>query len=328
MDDAAHRTLVTGANGFIGRRLVRRLLAACEPVTALVLPGEEVPSSWGSTVRVVRGSIEREDDVRSACEGATRIHHLAAVVGDHGSWPTHERITVGGTRNVIESASQTGARLVLASSICVYGNAIARGECSEDTPWGAPQSHYERAKQEQERLAWAAHREGRLRLSVVRPANVFGAGSGPWHIKLIEVLRNGQPSLIGGGLGNAGLVYVENLVDILLLAGNEPAAEGLAFNACDGADVTWKQYLTDLGQRAGASKPPKPLNRTLAFALAYFFEAAWIVLGREDRPPITRGAINLVGSDCRFNTDRLASILGYHPRISYDQAMREIAQSL
>jgi nucleoside-diphosphate-sugar epimerase len=317
----AQPVLVTGATGFIGKRVVEKLLAENIAVKAFVLPGESLPSSWGDRVSVIRGSISDPAAVGKSMEGSATVIHLAAVVSDWGDEKLYWEFTVEGSRHVFDKAVETGARVVLVSSIVVYGDKIRTQSCPEDAGYGKTFGPYSRTKQAQEKLAWEYHAQKGMKLSVVRPANVYGPGSGPWLHDVVSVLKSGSPGLISGGGMNAGLAYVDNVADIIILAASKNEALGRAYNACDGYPVTWKQYFSDLATMINA-KTPKSIPRPAAAAAASACETLWGRLGIKKRPPITREALNLVGSDNRIPVTRVKSELGYEPQVSYEQGMK------
>jgi nucleoside-diphosphate-sugar epimerase len=316
--------LVTGATGFIGRHLVHRLLHNGASVRAFVLPGEVVTAPWRDDVAVVRGDVADRDAVAAAVEDAETVFHLAAVVGDWAPKAQFQRITVDGTRHVLAAAADAGARVVLVSSIAVYGDQLGQAVCHEALPHGTPQGHYGWAKQQQEHLARGFLERRDLDVRIVRPANVYGPGSQPWVHGVIDHLRRGRPALLGRTPKNAGLTFVGNVVDVLLRAARHPEARGRTYNAADALDVTWSQYIHDLARLAGTPAPrrlPLPLARTLT-ALA---EPAWRLLQLSGRPPSTRESLNLVGSDLRIPIDRARTELGYAPDVTYDEGLRRVA---
>lgn len=319
-------TLVTGASGFVGRWLMKRLLADGERVRALVLPNEDVRGWWPETVEVLRGSITEQAAVVQAVQGVDTVYHLAAMVGDWGDEIEYQRVTVGGTRTVLQAVAPN-ARVVLASSIVVYGHLIGQAVCDEDRSFGRPQGMYSRAKQAQEKLAWQMAAERNLQLSVVRPANVFGVGSRPWVEALLKQMRQGLPALIGDGELDAGLCYVKNLVDLLKLAATHPTAVGRVYNGCDNFGVTWKQYVSDLARLAGLPKP-RSLPAGLARAAATVCEAAWRILRLPDRPPVTYEAVNLTSAHHRIPNARAREELGYAPRVNYVTALQTLARAI
>ena len=313
--------LVTGATGFIGRRVVHKLLEAGIAVRALVLPQETIPEAWQQQVDIVRGDISDPEGVRQAVAGAGTVIHLAAVVSDWGDERLYWKYTVDGSRLVFEQAVKNRARVVLTASVIIYGDNIAKGPCPEETGYGKTFGPYSRTKQAQEKLAWEYHRDRGLRLTVVRPANVYGPGSGPWLHDIVDVLKTGAPGLIAGGRGNAGLAFVDNVADVLILAGRDDTTIGRVYNACDGLDVTWNQYFTDLSAMLGGGKPAS-VPRALAAGGAVAFEFLWKVFRIKKRPPLTREAFNLVGSDNRFPNDRMTRELAYQPQVDYAEGLK------
>lgn len=323
----AEPVVVTGATGFIGRWLVRRLTAAEYYVRALVLPDEPVAGLWDGPVQVVRGDITDSAVVAQAMRHAGTVFHLAAAVSDWGEASWFQRVTVGGTENVLSAAGVASARIVVVSSYVVYGDQIPRAVCHEDLPFGRPLGPYSRAKQAQETVTWRLAAERDLQVTVVRPANVFGGGCRPWVRDAVAELRRGVPALVDGGDRDAGLCYVENLVDLLLLAAAHPAAVRRVYNACDESGVTWRQYFTDLARLAGARRP-RSIPGGLAWAAAGAAEALWRWRRWPGRPPLTREAVNLVGADNQVPIARARAELGFVARVDYPQAMTALGAYL
>ena len=318
--------LVTGATGFIGRRLVARLLEGDVEVAALALPDEPIRADWGGRVRIVRGDVRERGDVEAAVRGVGTVFHLAALVGDTGDYEAHWKITALGSGKLYEAAAVAGARVVVTTSICAYGDAIAKGLCREDTVRGRHQGPYGRAKQAQEDLAFRAAEEHGLAVTIVRPSNVYGIGSRPWVEGLAAGLRAGVVPVVGEGSGNAGLVHVENVVDALLRIGEREDTVGRVYNVCDGLDTSWRRYMDDIADCAGASAP-------VAVPREELYEAA---VGNEDPETLTPPknpailpleVLNLIGSDNRFDTAALRA-LGWSPRIGYTEAIEEIRRHL
>ena len=320
IENIAQPVLVTGATGFIGRRVVAKLLGAGVKARALVLPNENLPEEWEQNVEIARGDISDPKAVAKAVSGAGTIIHLAAVVSDWGDETLYWKYTVEGSRLVFEEAVKNNSRVVLTASVIVYGDNISKGPCPEETGYGKAFGPYSRTKQAQEKLAWEYYRNKELRLTVVRPGNVYGPGSGPWLHDIIDVLKTGAPGLVSGGRGNAGLAFVDNVADVLILAGLDEKTVGRVYNAGDGLGVTWHQYFTDLAQMIGAKKPGS-VPRFAATIGAYVFEGLWKALRMRKRPPLTREALNLIGSDNRFPNRKLVEELGYTPRVSYAEGM-------
>ena len=327
MNLAQKSVLVTGATGFIGRRVVARLLAEGCAVRALVLPGETIAGLPEESIEIVRGSVADRAAVDHAVAGVAAVFHLAAVVGDWGEEELFRTVTVGGTHNVLAAAAAQGARAVLASSIVVYGVAIGRGECREDQPFGRAPGLYSRSKQEQERIALRLADSSGLRITALRLANTYGPGSRPWVEMIIDQMKNRAPALIDGGRVNAGLCHVDNAAAAFLLAARTDAAAGRAYNIADGSDITWRRYFEDLA-RIARCRPPRSLPAPAAKIAAYACEFVWSRLRLAGRPPVTHEALNLVSSHHRIPIERARTELGFDPVVRYDEAIAQIAESL
>lgn len=329
--DHPKKILVTGANGFIGRRVVQQLqnFSAASEIRALVLPDEKLPDGWqklGSgdrSIGVMRGDIRDEAFVEECMAGCDGLIHLAAVVGDWAPKADFQSITVDATKSILQLAAKQGTRTTVVSSIVVYGENIAHQVCHESVEHGVACGPYSRAKQMQEVIARELQDSAGLRVAIVRPANVYGPGPSPWTLGAIEELRRGSPSIIGSGEGCAGMVYVDHVADIIARSLLVPAAEGKVFNAADGNTVTWAGYLIALAKAADCEAPGH-LPKWLASSAAVIMENLWRAMRVKNRPPLTREALNLVGNDNRFPHQAAMEILGFRPWVEFDQAMSNI----
>jgi 2-alkyl-3-oxoalkanoate reductase len=316
--------LVTGANGFIGRRLVEQLLDEGRDTHAFLLKGTALPPEWAGRATVHWGDITAADSLHAAAKSARTIFHLAAVVGDWGAEQLFQSITVTGTRNVLDAARHKQAKVILASSIAVYGHQLGNLPCSESLAHGRPQGPYGRSKQAQEVLAQQYAAAHQLPIVIIRPANVYGPACRPWLHDLIDALHQG-PAIIGHGNLNAGLVYVDNLVGLMIRAAEAPHAVGHTYNAAEDCPITWRQYVTDIARLAKAP-PPRSIPLWAARPAAHLMEAAGKLLRRRQRPQLTREALQLVGSHLDIPIHKARAELNYQPRVSYEQGLAQVAE--
>jgi len=319
--------LVTGATGFIGRRLVHRLLQEGYRPHLFVRPRSPLEEAWEG-LPIERGDVTELDTVHRAMRGVGTVFHLAAKVGDWGTEAEHQGATVRGTEHVLGEAARAEARVLLASSLVVYGEQLGRTVCDEHLPLGRKAfGPYGRAKQAQERAARDLEAKRGLRVTIIRPANVFGPGSVTWVDAPVEVFRQGLPGLIGDGNRDAGLTYVDNVVDVFVRAAERPDASGRIYNANDENGVTWRRYFSELADLVGA-KRPKSLPAPVARIFAKGAKTAWDVLGREGRAPLTPEALQILSAHHRVPIARARRELGYRPAVSYEQAMDDVAKYL
>ncbi|HYM23133.1 MAG TPA: NAD-dependent epimerase/dehydratase family protein, partial [Vicinamibacterales bacterium] len=226
-----NRVFVTGGTGFIGSRLVARLVGAGVSVRVLT----RNPSARIGDVDVVHGDICDFDTVARACEGTDTVFHLAGTAHDRaarGDWTRHRVVAVDGARTVIEAAHRAGAsRFVFASSLAVFGP-VEGGPHDEETP-ARPASPYGRAKLEAEDvLRTAAARMG-MHVAVLRPAMVYGPhcrGNLPRLIRLVD--RRFCPQVPDYGTRRS-VVHVDHVVEALMLAACRTQAAGQTYIVAD-----------------------------------------------------------------------------------------------
>jgi len=176
-------------------------------------------------------------------------------------------------------------------------------------------------------MANAAVAAGRCDVRVVRPANVYGPGSKPWVEEVARLLTAGRPALVDGGGQNAGLVFVDNVVDVMVRAAGGAASAGDVFNACDELPVTWARYFGDLARIVHAN-PPRSVPGWVARPMASIMEASGRVLGLKSRPPLTREALHLVSAHHEVPASRARDRLGHRTLVNYDAGMAEVAEWL
>lgn len=314
--------VVTGAGGFIGSHLIRRLLdAGCEVIAADLTPPAVLPRG-ASYVRV---DLRDRATVRRALAGLRPNYaiHLAAKVGDWGPRDDFEAINVLGARALLEAVCDAGVtRALHVSSIAAMG--FDAGAHADETaePVGARDA-YSDTKAAGERAARALIAQG-APITVVRPGDVYGVGCVPWVRRPIELLRTGRMVLVEGGRGHFAHVHVENLLDGMLLALGAERARGEVFIVTDDAECTVGEYFTRLADVCDLPRPRWSLPRRAAEALAAGFELTARATGTA--PPFSRAAIGYVLRRGGFSIAKARAVLGYAPRVTLDEGLREIGQ--
>lgn len=316
------KALVTGAAGFIGSFLCPELQKRGLEITAAALPGEDVDRLKRQDMEVVFGDLSRREQVRGIAGGVDIVFHLAGRVIDWGPRKAYYSAIFETTRNLLEECAGKVPRFVYVSSVCALGMGIHLKGWREDyatTRTGIP---YGDAKLDAERLLWQYQGRGEMEGTVIRPANVIGPGS-VWVREIVEKMRTAPLNLIGGSDFSASLISVENLVEGMALAGTLPSGGGKTFHFRDDWDVTWKEYLTDVGAMVG-KKPSFSVPFALAWHSGHFFEKVLTPLGA--RPPHTRHTVGIMGRNLDIDCTRAKEELGWSTRVSYPEAMERIRE--
>jgi nucleoside-diphosphate-sugar epimerase len=317
------KAVVTGATGCIGTILCRELKARGWEVRALVRPGREHGHIGDCVSEIHTGDILAPLSLEGLADGADAVFHLAAHVSDHGSKRQFYESILGGTRNMLAAGTGKAGRFVQVSSTtaCGVGRHL-RGQ-KEDDPCFQSGVPYSDAKLAAEALVSTFSDRFPGGCVIVRPSNVLGPRS-PYIDEVCRRLSSplGVP-LIDHGRHSASLVYVDNLVDGIILAGTRKEAAGQTYHFCDDWQVNWKHYLNDLSAIIG-KQPKGNLPFPLAWALGQFLETLCMPLGL--RPPVTRLAVAIMGRDNHVDTSKARRELGWRTRLSYADAMRQIAR--
>ena len=318
--------LVTGANGFVGAVLCRKLIERGDEVTGLVRKMSDLSSLKDVSIRQVVGSLEDPASLDEAVRSAGIVYHAAAAVSDWGMLKQFRRINVEGTRNLIEASVKAGVqRFVYVSSVAVHSfvGASDLDESALQLPTSFP---YAQSKREAEALVMDYFRRGLIQTVIVRPGDIYGPGDRVTLLKMAPLLEKGRMGTIDGGRALGAFTYVENLADGLILAGVKPEAAGQTYLITDGIKLTWKEYLEKLTGVLGVRRPWYSINGRLAYGIAIVLESIYRLFRIQSRPLLTRYVVSHMTGDFHFRIDKAIKELGYQPRVNIDELIRETAE--
>lgn len=313
--------LVTGAGGFLGRRLVARLRKRGQCVRVLVRrPVADYANDPG--VQMVVGDLGDPRIVAHAVAGVRVVYHVGAAM--RGSARDFEAGTVWGTRNVIQAcAEHPPQRLVYVSSMSVFDHA---GRDPQDTmveaspfePHPEWRGAYTQTKLSAEREVQAAIRERGLPAVILRPGQIFGPGAE-------RVTPNGVIALagrwvaIGSGAMTLPLIYIEDVVDALIQAADAPDAVGRVFNVVDPHPVTQQAYLARCRRKLGDELKIVRTPTWMFMALGFGVELLGKLLRRE--VPLTRYRVRSLRPLANFDVSAARDGLGWTPRIGVEKGL-------
>ncbi|MEX2535970.1 MAG: NAD-dependent epimerase/dehydratase family protein [Trueperaceae bacterium] len=254
------KVLVTGATGFIGGRLVERLnMAEGAAVRVLVSGYSRCARVARFPVELARADLLDRNAVTEAAKGCSVIFHCA--YGSRGGAKERRLVNIEGTENVLAAAAVTGARVVHLSSQMVYG-LPEQGDIDERAPRRRTGSTYGDSKLEAEERVLRAAAEG-LPVTVLQPTAVYGPLAPVWTVGVLERMRVGKVPLIDSGAGACNAVYIDDVVEAMLLAATSDDSLGECFLISAAEPVTWREFYGQYEEMLGV---PATVPVTLAQA--------------------------------------------------------------
>ena len=303
----ASRVLVTGANGFVGRALVRRLTGAGHLVT-------QVPRSTGQAAPPGLYSAGNYDDMAPLMSGHASLVHLAArvhVMNDaaHDPLAAFRAANVILAENLARQAAASGVkRFVFISSIKVNGEATLPGRPFTEQDAAAPQDAYSISKMEAEQgLRQIAAQTG-MELVIVRPPLVYGPGVRANFAALMRAVERGVPLPLGSIDNRRSLVALDNLIDFIVTCIHHPAAAHQNFLVSDGEDLSTPELIRRMARAVG--RPARLLPVPL-----WVLRAGALVLGKQDKLQRLCGNLQLDISKAR-------GLLGWQPPVTVEEGLR------
>ena len=285
------RTLVTGAAGFIGCHLAKVLAANGHFVRGLIMPHEDAGELEALGIEIFRGDLTDPASLAGIAKGIDAVFHLAARTADWGSFRQFEMVMVDGTRNLLEASAEGVSRFVYCSSMAALGPDRHLVGLDEEAPRHTTGIPYCDTKIVAEDLVADFCTENRMAHTIVRPANVIGPGS-VWVRDILDAFIRGPFPLMNKGRAPGAFVYIDNLVEGILLAGLSPKAVGRVYHFRDNYSLTWGEYLTTLGEWVGRA-PFGNLPFRAAWGGGKLCETLFTPLGI--RPPMSRLAAGVMG---------------------------------
>jgi nucleoside-diphosphate-sugar epimerase len=313
------KAFVTGASGFIGGALTKRLVAEGWTVNALARSEKSAKVVRGLGATAVKGDLDDVGAMTAGAKGADVGFHCAAHLGEWGNASDFERVNVTGTANAVQAAREAGVRRFVhvgTEAALMHGQPLVN---VDETAPLQPDSKalYSRTKARAEQVARAG---GAV---VIRPRLVWGPGDTTILPVLAHAVRKGRFAWVDGGNHRTSTTHVDNVVEGLLL-GAQKGEPGEAYFVTDGEPQVFRDFITSLLATQGVEIPDRSLPRSVAGAVAAAGEAAWRVLPLPGQPPLTSFGFWFLSQECTIDISRARRDLGYSPVTSVPQGMQEL----
>jgi nucleoside-diphosphate-sugar epimerase len=304
------KIFLTGGSGFVGQRLIPRLVADGHEVVALARSEETAQRVQRAGARAWRGDMTAPETLRAGLEGADAVINLAAHLHMWGDYDAFRAVNVDGVRNLIAAmrASDVYRLIHVSAAAVVMDKPKAMTGVDESAPLRFPRfAPYIRSKAEAE-VAIREHAEG-LSVTVLRPPFIWGPGS-PVARQIAGQIRTGQFAWIGGGRYPYSTCHVDNLTSAI--AASLSGGEGVFF-VDDGAPVEFRAFIFDLVRPFGVEAKAPSVSLPFGWFGATAVEVAWRLFGLRGQPPISRPVLRLIGLPFTLSIARARAELGYKP---------------
>ncbi|MBI4404170.1 MAG: NAD-dependent epimerase/dehydratase family protein [Deltaproteobacteria bacterium] len=317
------KVCVTGANGFVGSNLCQALLGQGDEVCGLVRRTSDLQFIKSlPQVRVYFGDLTERKSLLPAFENCSVVYHVAALTSDWGPWDQFKAININGVRSVMEAAIACKVkRVVHISSVSVYGFPGASQMAESDRWVSRPDDPYVTSKQEGEKVA-LSYSGDQLEVVVIRPAGIYGPNDRTTTLKLLPEIEKRKFPYIDGGRYLMGPLYVDNLVQAILLAGQKRGVAGQAYHIADDGKTTWRQYVEEFCNHLSCPKPLLSVPSRLAWPVACLVERVAKLVGKVEAPPLTKYRVRAVMNDSHFSIKKAKKELGYRPEVTTREGIR------
>lgn len=294
--------LVTGGTGFMGSRLVKRLVEKGHTVRAMAIENDpQLPKLEGVDCEIVTGDITKPQTLEEPMKGVQTLFHLAAVLVSDNPELFH-RINYEGTRNVVDKAVEAGVEHF------VYISAAAANYKVRTT--------YGETKFQAEQLM--KRKRGNTNFTMIRPTLIYGPGGGGQELVIyIDQLKKFKwfIPLVGSGKARKRWVWIDDVIEGLTLLVDRPITYGKTYNFGGGSAHSIRKYTEMLCQQLGLNKPIVPIPVSICYTIAWFLKIV------QKKPILKRDTILGVTMDADFSIEEAKRDIGYDP-VSFEEGIR------
>jgi len=315
--------LVTGANGFIGRHLTKRLLSDGFAVRALVRNVSRVPQ-WPKEVEVKRGDVRNLEEMKTAISSCTTVFHLASEVHDFRELfeaGEYEGVIVRGTQNLLAAAAKSSVKaFIFLSSLSVYG--YGSNSLRDETAACCPVSAYGREKLRAEQFVLGQGKKLGIHVCCLRPALVYGPGCKGNLPRMIRMIDRGVfPPLPDFG-NRRSLVHVSDVVQAAMLAASDLAASGQCYIVTDGRPYSTRELYEWICLALGKRIPRwcMPIGTLKVLGLAGD-AIGWV---RGKRFMFDSDGLEKLFGSAWYSSEKISGELGYRPSVTFEDALPQL----
>ena len=316
------KVLVTGATGFTGGALCKRLVSLGYQVRALARDekGKHLLDSLG--VEVFKLDLCEPSSLDSAVKGVDIVYHIAALYRQQGvSSEKFWKVNAESVDHLMKSSLKAGVhRVVHCSTGGVHGH-VHPSPGTEDSPYN-PGDEYQESKLAGEKIARRVMEEGKLAVTIFRPTGIYGPGDLRF-LKLFRAIQKKRFFMLGSGEVNYHLIFIDDLIDGIMLCGTQDHAIGKTYILGGREATTLNQLVRMITEELGVKSSSVHIPLWPMYAAGYLCEIFCKPFGFE--PPLYRRRIDFFKKNRAFDISKAKSELGFLPKIELKEGIHRTA---
>lgn len=315
------KILVTGASGFTGGALCRRLAEEGHKVVAFVRPSSRTAALQKIGVECRPLDIRNREEVMDHFSGIELVYHIAAAYrAEHADQDEFRQVNVEATRHLLDAARKAKVRrFVHCSTVGVQGE-IEDPPATEEYRF-RPGDHYQATKMEGELLALSRFHGG-LPGSIVRPVGIYGPGDTRF-LKLFRPISKGMFVMIGSGRVLYHMTYIDDLVTGIILCGTRKEALGEVFTIAGPRYSTIGELVNLIARVLERPRPKLRVPFLPVYGAAVLCDRICRPLGID--PPLYPRRVEFFHKDRAFSIDKARGMLGYQPQVELEEGLARTA---
>jgi len=310
--------LVTGAPGWLGNRLVEVLRKDGRKVRCLVLKGSNTGFLESLHADIVEGDLLDKGSLADATDGVRTVFHCAGLI--HPKKPGElYLVNRDGTRNILEASVKSGVtRFIYVSSNSAQGVARSREELMQESDPPRPYTDYGKSKHQAELVVGEFQRSGSIETVVIRPTWYYGPGAPDRLVKLIKMIRGGNPLIFGDGRNLRSMTYIDNCIDGLLLAEKTAKANGETYWIADEKNYETIEIYRTIADYFGVTLTPRYVPGIISRSM----EKLDMLLGMAGIYEINVHVAGEMTRNISCSIGKAKRELGYKPRFALKEGVK------
>ena len=325
---------ITGATGFIGGRLLKRLLSDGHEVKCLVRSRQKGKFLERLGAEVYIGDLSNLESLEDFPQDCEYIYHIAALVSEWGKKYDFYKSNVQATRVLLEASKKRRVKrfIFMSSSTVVWNSSFWKMHNLENINelYPCPEKYsdsYNESKSHAERLVLSFHRSSELETVVIRPSNVWGAGDMVILPRIVDAAKKSFLIPMGSGKNIITPCHVDNLVESLILVAKNSNVVGKIYFINDGQRIEYYNFLKDQLNAVDINWKPKfKIPYKIGYLIALFLEIIYKIIGSKTPPVLTRFAVAALSGTRTYSISRAKRDFGYETVISYSEGMRKLRE--